>query len=278
MKRLKLRFFITKYRIFIIVVLVIAVVGVVTLGALQIDGDKIIGNPTLFGVIGTLLGAIIGGIFSLMGSVWVNSKQQRALQNVKRKNVIYSPLYDELVDIQNNILQQNPYPDYVVFKKDIQTILPHPQFSAWGRIKADTRYLEVPNILIKQMEQLEESVHCYQAVRHKANEEIQNILNDVLKDNNLSTCSIINIGSVISGDILNRKKTDIYHKSMEIGEGKNIDEFTREKVNNEIYYKCDNAQTVIEVRKKYKEWLNIQEHTIEMLSILIKQVLVQYEG
>lgn len=278
MKRLKLRLFISKYRIVIIVALVIALVGVVTFSALQIDGDKIIGNSTLFGVIGTLLGALIGGVFSLMGSVWVNSKQQRALQNVKRKNVIYSPLYDELVDIQNNILQQNPYPNYVVFKKDTQTILPHPQFSAWGRIKADTRYLEVPNILIKQMEQLEEAVHCYQSVRYKANEEIQKILNDVLKDNNLGTCSIINIGSVISGDILNRNKTDIYHESMEIGKEKNIDEFIREKVNNEIYYKCDNTQMVIEVRTKYKEWLNIQERTIEMLSILIKQVLVQYEG
>lgn len=65
---------------------------------------------------------------------------------------------------------------------------------------------------------------------------------------------------------------------MEIGEEKTIDEFTREKVNKEIYYRCNNAQTIIEVRKKYKEWLNIQKKTIEMLSILIKQVLVKYEG
>lgn len=243
-----------------------------------LDGDKIMENSTLFGVIGTLLGALIGGAFSLIGSVWVNSKQQRAVQNVKRKNIIYSPLYDELVDIQDHILRKNPYPDYIVFKKERQTILPHPQFSAWGRIKSDTRYLEVPDILAKQMEQLEESIHCYQEVRQKADDEIQNILNNVLKDNNLKTCSIINIGSVISGDILSQNEIDIYHKSMEIGEEKTIDEFTREKVNKEIYYRCNNAQTIIEVRKKYKEWLNIQKQTIEMLSILIKQVLVKYEG
>lgn len=163
-------------------------------------------------------------------------------------------------------------------KKGRQTILPHPQFSAWGRIKSDTRYLEVPDILAKQMEQLEESIHCYQEVRQKADDEIQNILNNVLKDNNLKTCSIINIGSVISGDILSQNEIDIYHKSMEIGEEKTIDEFTREKVNKGIYYRCNNAQTIIEVRKKYKEWLNIQKKTIEMLSILIKQVLVKYEG
>lgn len=252
--------------------------GVVTFGVLQIDGNKIMGNSTLFGVIGTLLGALIGGVFSLMGSVWVNSKQQRAVQNVKRKNVIYSPLYDELVDIQYHILQKNPYPNYIFFKKEIQTILPHPQFTAWRRIKSDTRYLEVPDVLVKQMEQLEESIHYYQEVRQKANDEIQNILNSVLKDNNLNTCSLINVGSIISGDILNQNEIDIYHKTMEIGNEKTIDKFTREKINKEIYYRCNNAQAIIEVRKKYKEWLNIQSQTIEMLSILIKQVLVQYEG
>lgn len=278
MKRLKLRFFLTKYRIIIIVLIVISLVGVVTFGVLQIDSDKIMGNSTLFGVIGTLLGALIGGVFSLMGSVWVNSKQQRAVQNVKRKNVIYSPLYDELVDIQDHILKKNPYPNYIFFKKEIQTILPHPQFTAWRRIKSDTRYLEVPDVLVKQMEQLEESIHYYQEVRQKANDEIQNILNSVLKDNNLNTCSLINVGSIISGDILNQNEIDIYHKTMEIGNEKTIDEFTREKINKEIYYRCNNAQAIIEVRKKYKEWLNIQRQTIEMLSILIKQILVRYEG
>ena len=41
------------------------------MGMLQLDGDKIMGNSILFGVIGTLLGALIGGVFPLMGSFWV---------------------------------------------------------------------------------------------------------------------------------------------------------------------------------------------------------------
>ncbi len=276
MKRLKIKLFLSKYRI-VMIAAVVALIFSVTWGVLQIGSTKMIVDPTLFGVIGTLLGAIIGGVFSLLGSVWVNSKQQRALQNVKRKNVIYSPLYDELVDIQNNILQRNPYPNFIVFEKGPQTILPHPQFSAWGRIKADTRYLEVPSILTKKMEQLEEAIHSYQSVRYKANEDIQNILNDVLRNNNLSTCSISNIGSVISGDILSQNKADIYRKAM-IAEEDEIDENTKEKVNKEIYWKCDNAQAVIEVRNKYKAWLNLQNQIIEMLSVLIRLVLVKYEG
>ena len=146
----------------------------------KINSKVIIENPTLFGGVGTLVGAIIGGFFSLMGSVWVSSKQQRAVHNIKRKNVIYSPLYDELVDIQDRILVENPYPNYIVFQKGMQTIIPHPQFTAWGRIKSDTRYLEVPVILKKQMEQLELAVREYNDIRGKANDEIKKILNKIL--------------------------------------------------------------------------------------------------
>lgn len=51
------------------------------------------------GVAGTILGTVIGGLLTLAGSIWVYSKEQRAKQNVKRKNLIYSPLYDELQTI-----------------------------------------------------------------------------------------------------------------------------------------------------------------------------------
>ena len=85
MVRLKIRLFMTKYRFLIIVAFAITLIGIIIWGVSQIDSNIIIGDSTLFGVIGTLLGAIIGGVFSLMGSVWVNSRQQRALQNIKRK-------------------------------------------------------------------------------------------------------------------------------------------------------------------------------------------------
>ena len=101
----------------------------------RIDINVVVRNSTMFGVIGTLLGAVVGGAFTLLGSVWVNSKQQKAVQNVRRKNVIYSPLYDELLDIQNRILKLNPYPAYIHFEKGPQTMNPHPQFSAWGVLK-----------------------------------------------------------------------------------------------------------------------------------------------
>ena len=95
MNLLKARVFLQKHKKIIIVSELGILFVILFLLCKSINKELVINNPTMFGVLGTLLGAIIGGVFSLMGSVWVNSKQQRAVQNIKRKNVIYSPLYYE---------------------------------------------------------------------------------------------------------------------------------------------------------------------------------------
>lgn len=278
MNLLKTKVLMQKYKKIINVLKIGIVMVILFLLCKNINRETVTDNPTMFGVLGTLLGAIIGGIFSLLGSVWVNSRQQRAAQNIKRKNVIYSPLYDELVDIQNNILEQNPYPSYVEFKRGPQTILPHPQFSAWNRIKADTRYLEVPDVLRKQMDKLEKSIQEYLAVRGKANDEIKDILNAVLVDNGLNPCTIVNIGDVILGDILTHRQIDIKYEIMDFNSDQSISDDLQNTINEQVVQKAECNQSVMEIKKRYDNWFSIQEQTIEMLSLLIKQVILQYEG
>lgn len=279
MKRLKFDLWFQQYRKIIFLIFISLLTFLIIIKFIKVDININFNeiNSTVIGVVGTLLGAVIGGFLSLMGSLWINSKQQSAKQNIKRKNVIYSPLYDELSDIQNRILKLNPYPNHVIFEKEAQTILPRPQFSAWGRIKADTRYLEVPNILVNQMEQLENAIHKYQNIRGKGSEAVQDILNEVLQRNGVRTCPIINIGEVISSDILSNKKVDIYQRTMEIVNKNELDDAIKTKINGQIYEKCNNDEIVLEVREKYDTWIKIQGETIEMLSILIKQVLLKYE-
>ena len=277
MKSLKIRYWFEKHKKIIILLLIVAVLAIVIWSGIKVDISFIVEDAALFGVAGTLLGAIIGGTFSLLGSVWINNRQQRAVQNVKRKNVIYSPLYDELVDIQNNILEQNPYPSYIVFQKGMQTMAPHPQYDAWRRIKLDTRYLEVPECLKTQIEKLEDSIQKYKSVRHKVDDEVQKILNNVLVENGLEPCRISNIGSVISKDILKNEGTDIYKEAMFIRDDDKIDTAKKEAVNRDVWARCNSNLVVSEVRSCYDNWRKVQGQTIEMLSILIKRVLLKYE-
>ncbi len=275
MQGLKVKYWMEQHKKVIILFLTIAIMLLIIWGIPNVDLSFIVEDATLFGVVGTLLGAVIGGTFSLLGSVWINNRQQRAIQNIKRKNVIYSPLYDELIDIQNNILEQNPYPSYIVFKKGTQTMAPHPQYDAWRRIKSDTRYLEVPNCLKLQIEKLEDSIQNYITARHKVDDEVQKILNDVLVKNELEPCRICNIGSVISKSILKNSGADIYEEAM--WDNKEIDISKKEAINREIWKLCNSNSSVIEARICYDEWRNVQERTIEMLSIMIKSVLLKYE-
>lgn len=278
MKQIKFKIFLQKYKKIIEIIIVLIIVCYIGYAVYRIDDNIITQNPTMFGVMGTLIGSIIGGTFSLLGSVWVNSKQQRALQNIKRKKVIYSPLYDELVYILENVLTQNPYPLYININESPQNKLSSSRVPAWRRIKSDTRFLEVPDILVRQMDKLEKSIDSYFSVRGEADTVIKDVLNTVLSENDMAICDITNIGTIISHDILNNKISDIYGESMEIGGDKKLEESIRICINEQIYDKCNQNQTVLKVRKCYENWLKIQKETIEMLSLLIKQVLMKYEG
>lgn len=243
----------------------------------NIDFKTDIDNPTMFGVIGTLLGAIVGGALSLLGSIWVNSKQQQAKLNIKRKSVIYSPLYDELIEIHQTILRKNPYPNRITFIKSPQTMVPYPQFTAWGRIKADTRYIEVPNILSKQMEKVEYAIQEYLSTRNLVNPEVKELINSVLRENNLAPCNVTNIGEIISNEVLNNSDLLIYQRHILPENIKPIDHILWNKISSQIKLRADTNSVIIETRKKYNNWMKVQQQTIDMLTLLIKQVIIQFE-
>lgn len=152
---------------------------------------------------------------------------------------------------------------------------PHPQYDAWRRIKSDTRYLETPEYLKKQMDKLENTIKRYKNVRNKVDDEVQKIFNDVLIEKKLEPCSIVNIGTVISNSILKNEGEDIYSRAM--FDDKDIDIEKKEEINRNMWKICNSNLLVIETRACYDDLLKVQEQTIEMLSVLIKRVLLKYE-
>ena len=75
-------------------------------------------SASIVGVFGAILGAIVGGVLTLFGSIYVNNNQMRSKSAIQRKNIIYKPLYDELIEVRNILNESNPYPTYVTFTKD----------------------------------------------------------------------------------------------------------------------------------------------------------------
>ena len=150
-------------------------------------------------VMGTLLGAVIGSIFTLVGSVYVNKKQLEAQTHIKRKNLIYKPLYDELCSIENDVLSNNPYPSTIVFRIEEYGGTRYPQYTVWDRIKSDTRYLETPQSLIHELEKLYSAINSYIESRNGNNQEMTEFMNSILQEVLGTQSTIKNLGDCIIG-------------------------------------------------------------------------------
>ncbi len=277
MEKLKFKIYVYKHRKILAIIFTLVVIFFLVKLYQSYNFTKITNNPTTFGVIATLLGAVIGGVFTLLGSIWVNKREQKSIYNLRRKNIIYSPLYDELINIKRNILGKNQYPNYIVFAIGQQTIIPHPQYSAWDRIKNDTRYLEVPLLLKNQMEKLYDTLREYISIRNSADTEIKEIVNKVLVMNGFKPSTIINLGEVLSSDILQGKDLDIFNEIYFSKENCNISKEEVKKINLQILNFANELSSLNNIRRVYTIWMQEQDKAIEILSLLIKEIMQKYE-
>lgn len=278
MKKLKFKISVYKHRKILAIIFTFVVIFFLLKLYKSYNFTIITNDPTIFGVIATLLGAVIGGVFTLLGSIWVNKREQKSINNLRRKNIIYSPLYDELINIKSNILEKNQYPGYIVFGIEQQAIIPNPQYSAWDRIKNDTRYLEVPLLLKEQMEKLYDTLREYISIRNSANAEIKEIVNKVLVINGLEPSTIINLGDVLSSDILQGKDVDIFNEIYFSKENCNISKDVVKKINLQILNLANEHSSLNNIRRVYTLWMQEQDKAIEILSLLIKEIMQKYEG
>lgn len=278
MEKLKFKIYVYKHRKILAIIFTFIIIFFLVKIYKSYNFTKITNNPTTFGVIATLLGAVIGGVFTLLGSIWVNKREQKSIYNLRRKNIIYSPLYDELINIKRNILEKNQYPVYIAFGIGQQTIIPHPQYSAWDRIKNDTRYLEVPLLLNDQMEKLYDTLREYISIRNSANAEIKEIVNKVLVMNGFEPSTIINLGEVLSSDILQGKDVDIINEIYFSKENCNISKEKVKKINLQILNFANELSSLNNIRRVYTILMQEQDKAIEILSLLIKEIMQKYEG
>ena len=229
-------------------------------------------------MLSAIFGAVVGGIFTLIGTVFSSKQQSRALIHTKRKNLIYKPLYDELAEIQNDILQKNPYPIYIDFEKRENTILKHPQYTAWNRIKNDSRYLEAPDSLKKSMNNLYNSIYDYLNERKGLNEEISNILNNVLDDKAQTRCTITNIGDVLDDYALAKESQDITPRIFECCSPNIVfDDSLKLDISESFHQECLKSEKICKVKEKHHIWMENQKETLKLLGMLISIVNAKYE-
>ena len=239
--------------------------------------EAIMDNTTLVGVLGTLLGALIGGVFSLAGAISVGKHQLKAQTQVRRKNVIFKPLYDELNYIHNTILEENPYPQRISFEEQPQTMLKYPQYTAWGRIKLDTRYLEIPRKLSNILQQLETDAKEYLIALSTAEKAMMQLLNEILEREVGVTCKGVGIEIRLLLHVLSNDEYDLFDDIVDYQPHKDIAPPEKQRVQKLFSQECKQNDSIMELPQKRQTWYQTEEACISLLAAMIKRINAQYE-
>lgn len=278
----KIKLFYAKNSVLIMSIITLIFLMFIVLTAKNTDVLKIFEelSDTEFAVYGTLLGAVVGGIFTLIGTNFVNKQQLKSQTQIKRKNLIYKPLYEELIEIQCDFMIQNPYPEYISIDKN-KTSFPKysPQYTVWERIKADTRYFEVPKSLKDELNILNKTIADYLIEIRDINKTITDILNKILKSELSTQCTIINIGSVLSKQVLTESNIDIFNQlDYALKPNVEVSYEERERISKLFYESCKQNEKIQAIKNARALWYKQQERTLDLLTTLISFVTIKYEG
>lgn len=268
-----------KYKKIIIGVLVIVVCFLFAFPFIYYGYDNVsdFTKGMLGTLVGTLIGACVGGFFTLKGSLAINENAQKAQNAIRRKNVIFKPLYDELKEIHDEILKKNPCPRTIAFEKRQQHLLKYPQYTVWGRIKNDTRFFEVPTELKNAMESLYTAIDSYQEKRQNAVDALDKIYKDSIQKITEIKIEIgrrICVGDTILSDVLqeNRGKNSLFwwsDKTFSLDEEELLwGEIIKMARINEELKQCKEAKSI---------WNAAEENALNLLGTYIETITKKYE-
>ena len=226
------------------------------------------------GSFSALLGALVGGFFSLAGSIGVAKMQQKSQREILKKNTIYKPLYDELMKNDDILRGENPFPMEVWCDTNPRTIVESPSFAAWNRIQRDNRLLDVPESIQTQMNDLEKTIERYLRLRRGVGTPVQKICYETLKAQGKETVLFTNIGDMVSDAVLN---TDINGVLEYITEYNNKTEDDK-KIAQEIYNACLETEDIRKIKELQKKWRDMQNGILDELAMRIKYISMKYEG
>lgn len=226
------------------------------------------------GSFSALLGALVGGFFSLAGSIGVAKMQQKSQREILKKNTIYKPLYDELMKNDDILRGENPFPMEVWCDTNPRTIVESPSFAAWNRIQRDNRLLDVPESIQTQMNDLEKIIERYLRLRRGVGTPVQKICYETLKAQGKETVLFTNIGDMVSDAVLN---TDINGVLEYITEYNNKTEDDK-KIAQEIYNACLETEDIRKIKELQKKWRDMQNGILDELAMRIKYISMKYEG
>ncbi len=150
-----------------IVLLALASWGLMWLYSVLTFSTSIFKDVGFVGLFGSLFGALLGSIIGAIVSLRIQSQQSRAAASIKKKEQIYVPLYKELIDLKDQLIEY-PHPRYIWLFDETKGKVRTPHFTEWNKIKSDSRLIEIPIWIKNTLEQYTDGITNYYIERDRA--------------------------------------------------------------------------------------------------------------
>lgn len=242
------------------------------LSSVTIGKVKIYNNSTTISVVSALFGAIIGGVFSLFGSVYVLNRQKALDKQMELSKELFSPLYEEFVRNRNLMNVKAPLPclEWSSLKKsDIS-------YSVWENIKGKAIQLSAPPILSMVMETFEENVRKYICLRTRIESSYLrcSYFQELFDNRYMYADSLYDTGRMLiaGGDFIKQALETAGRKRNMTRYGYECVPFKKEEIDSvayELEQEIVKVDIFMEIRSIYPELMKNQDNIIRYLQLLI---------
>ncbi len=278
---LKIQLFLLKKKHLIVLIVTLAILLLLYYTIPSLQGCYSEFSETTKGVVGTLIGAIFGGFFTLMGSLAINKSSQKAANERKKKNLIFKPLYDELKS-NHNTLKNNPFP-HSITRKDGEHHFPGtPKYTVWQRISNDSRIFEVPSKLKDEMNCLYVAIDEVETSKTLAVNAIDRIYRVELKNvTNIDMSVRGNVGDYFLPLVLNDDRPNDEQIMWYQRQANQDDELYKAEADI-LWLKLKNHahkdEDICRYVKAHEDWQSVETRVIELLGLYIQYIIERYEG
>lgn len=256
---------------FVLTVLIVAMFFVPSLVGQQKES-------AYFAVIGTLVGAVA----SYLATTQVQKEQIKANIAIAKKDRIYIPLYNELLETKE-ILEALPYPSMFLFRPGDRRANPFPRFQVWQTIQEDERRFQVPDWLRKTLDNYRLLAERYLSIRGQAENEVMTVMVRAFKeeynvDFRCSDIAHILFPMVVNQEDLGETILARNHSDNRLNPQIFLSSDDIRRLETLIYNQCANLASIHETKAAYKEIVDATGKLAHTLRNAIDFIIDRFES